>query len=56
MTRIFSMAALVVLLGAGTASAPEIKHVDLKDAKGNSVGVAMISPAKGGGVWESLST
>ena len=27
-----------------------MKHVDLKDAKGNSVGMAMISPAKGGGV------
>ena len=48
MTRIFSIAALAVLLGAGTASA-QMKHVDLKDAKGNSVGTAMISPAKGGG-------
>ena len=49
MTRTFSIAVLAVLLGAGTASA-QMKHVDLKDAKGNSVGVAMISPAKGGGV------
>src|SRR5688572_33174153 len=49
MTRIVSIAALAVLLGAGTASA-QMKHVDLKDAKGNSVGMAMISPAKGGGV------
>jgi len=49
MTRIFSIAALAVLLGAGTASA-QMQHVELKDAKGNSVGMAMISPAKGGGV------
>ena len=49
MTRIFSIAALAVLLGVVTASA-QMKHVDLKDAKGNSVGMAMISPAKGGGV------
>jgi len=49
MIRICSIAALAVLLGAGTASA-QMKRVDLKDAKGNSVGVAMISPAKAGGV------
>ena len=49
MTRIFSIAILAVLLGAGTAAAQK-KRVDLKDAKGNSVGVATISAAKGGGV------
>jgi Cu-Zn family superoxide dismutase len=49
MTRIFSFVALAALLGAATVSA-QMKHVDLKDAKGNSVGMAMISPAKGGGV------
>jgi Cu-Zn family superoxide dismutase len=49
MTRIFSILALAVLVGAATASA-QMKHVDLKDAKGSSVGMAMISPAKGGGV------
>ena len=49
MTRIFSIAALAVLLGAGSALA-QMQHVELKDAKGNSVGMAMISPAKGGGV------
>jgi len=49
MTRISSIVALAVLLGAGTASA-QMQHVELKDAKGNSVGMAMISPAKGGGV------
>jgi Cu-Zn family superoxide dismutase len=54
MTRIFSIAALAVLLGAGTASA-QAKHVDLKDAKGNSVGMATISPAKGGGVSIALN-
>ena len=53
MIRIFSIAALSVLLGAGTASA-QMKHVDLKDAKGNSVGMAMISPAAGGGVSIAL--
>ena len=49
MIRTFSIVGLAVLLGAGTASA-QMKHVDLKDAKGNSVGMAMISPARGGGV------
>ena len=49
MTRIFSIVTLAVLVGAATASA-QMKHVDLKDAKGNSVGMAMISAAKGGGV------
>jgi len=49
MTRMFSILALVVIVGAATASA-QMKHVDLKDAKGNSVGMAMISAAKGGGV------
>ena len=53
MTRIFSIVSLAVLLGAGTASA-QTKHVDLKDAKGNSVGKATISPAKGGGVSIAL--
>lgn len=49
MTRIFPVMALAMVLGAATLSA-QMKHVDLKDAKGNSVGMAMISPAKGGGV------
>src|SRR6478609_9313023 len=49
MTRIFSFVALAVLLGATTASA-QMKHVALKDAKGADVGMAMISPAKDGGV------
>jgi Cu-Zn family superoxide dismutase len=53
MIRICSLAALSVLLGAGTASA-QMTHVDLKDAKGNSVGMAMISPARGGGVSIAL--
>ena len=49
MTRIFSILALALMVGTATLSA-QMKHVDLKDAKGNSVGMAMISPAKGGGV------
>ena len=49
MTRIFSVMALAVLVGTAAVSA-QMKHVDLKDAKGASVGMAMISPAKDGGV------
>jgi Cu-Zn family superoxide dismutase len=49
MTRILSVTAMVCLVGALPLSA-QMKHVDLKDAKGASVGMAMISPAKGGGV------
>jgi Cu-Zn family superoxide dismutase len=41
--------ALAFVVGTATMSA-QMKHVDLKDAKGTSVGMAMISPAKGGGV------
>ena len=49
MTRILSAIALACLVGTIGLSA-QMKHVDLKDAKGNTVGMAMISPAKGGGV------
>src|SRR5918995_3636956 len=49
MNRIFSAIAIACLVGTAALSA-QTKHVDLKDAKGNSVGMAMISPAKGGGV------
>src|SRR5829696_7020969 len=49
MTRMLSVVALAFLFGAAAVSA-QMKHVDLKDAKGNSVGMAMISPVKGGGV------
>ena len=49
MNRILSVTAMICLLGALPLSA-QMKHVDLKDAKGASVGMAMISPAKGGGV------
>ncbi len=49
MNRIFSVLALACLVGTAAVSA-QMKHVDLKDAKGNAVGMAMISPAKGGGV------
>src|SRR5688572_21262909 len=53
MNRIFSISAVAVLLAGGTATA-QMKHVDLKDAKGNSVGTATISPAPGGGVAINL--
>ena len=49
MNRILSVTAMVCLVGTLPLSA-QMKHVDLKDAKGASVGMAMISPAKGGGV------
>lgn len=49
MTRIATVLALALVVGAATVSA-QMKHVDLKDAKGAAVGMAMISPAKGGGV------
>ncbi|MBY0495249.1 MAG: superoxide dismutase family protein [Cyanobacteria bacterium] len=49
MTRIISVLALAGLAGTVSLSA-QMKHVDLKDAKGNSVGMAMVSPVKGGGV------
>jgi Cu-Zn family superoxide dismutase len=42
------------LAGTAVVSA-QMKHVDLKDAKGASVGMAMISPAKGGGVSIDLT-
>jgi Cu-Zn family superoxide dismutase len=53
MTRIFPVAVLALAISAASVSA-QMKHVDLKDAKGNSVGMAMISPAKGGGVTIDL--
>ena len=49
MNRIVSVLALALLIGSAAVSA-QMKHVDLKDAKGNSVGMAMISPVKGVGV------
>jgi Cu-Zn family superoxide dismutase len=49
MTRTIAAAAILGPVGTIGVSA-QMKHVDLKDAKGNSVGMAMISPAKDGGV------
>jgi superoxide dismutase, Cu-Zn family len=49
MTRTAAVLAIAVLVGTAGVSA-QTKHVDLKDAKGNAVGMAMISPVKGGGV------
>jgi len=49
MIRTLSALAAAWLIGTVGLSA-QMKHVDLKDAKGTVVGMAMISPAKGGGV------
>lgn len=47
----WTLAILAMMGFAGTISvSAQMKHVDLKDAKGNNVGMIMISPAKGGGV------
>jgi Cu-Zn family superoxide dismutase len=54
MTRILTTMALSCLIGTIGLSA-QMKHVDFKDAKGNNVGMAMISPAKGGGVSIELT-
>lgn len=53
MTRTLSVLAAVCLISTATLSA-QMKHVDIKDAKGESVGMAMISPEKGGGVSIAL--
>jgi Cu-Zn family superoxide dismutase len=47
MIRISLIAASALLAGATTASA-QLIHVDVKDASGKSVGMVMLSPAKGG--------
>lgn len=54
MTRTVAATAIIGLLGMTAASA-QMKHVDIKDARGNNVGMAMISPAKGGGVSIDLT-
>jgi Cu-Zn family superoxide dismutase len=54
MNRTLAVIALIGLAGTIGVSA-QMKHVDLKDAKGNSVGMAMISPARGGGVSVELT-
>jgi superoxide dismutase, Cu-Zn family len=53
MTRTLAALALTALVGTIGLSA-QMKHVDLKDAKGNSVGMAMISAASGGGISIAL--
>lgn len=53
MTRILSAIALSYVVTLGL-SAQGMKHVDLKDAKGASVGMAMISAASGGGISIAL--
>jgi Cu-Zn family superoxide dismutase len=54
MSRILTTIALSCSIGTIGLSA-QMKHVDLTDAKGNNVGMAMISPAKGGGISIDLS-
>ena len=54
MTRTMAVAVLIAFAGTIGVSA-QMKHVDLKDTKGNNVGMAMISPAKGGGVSIELT-
>lgn len=49
MTRTLSALAIASLMTLGL-SAQGMKHVDLKDAKGAAVGMAMISAAKDGGI------
>ena len=50
MTRILSALAVAGLVGTVGLSAQGMKHIDIKDAKGASIGMAMISAAKDGGI------
>jgi len=56
MTRTLSLVALALATGAfaAGAGAQGMAHVDMKDAAGKSVGMAMISAAKDGGVSIAL--
>jgi Cu-Zn family superoxide dismutase len=54
MTRTFSAVALIAVMSTVAVSA-QMKHVDVKDAKGAVIGMAMISPARGGGVAIDLT-
>lgn len=54
MTHTLSVLALFSFVATAGVSA-QMKHVDIKDAKGNNVGMAMISPARGGGVSIELT-
>ncbi len=50
MNRILSLAAALVAAVTLSLAAQGMAHVELKDAEGKSVGMAMIMEAKGGGV------
>ena len=52
MKRTFLVVAVVLGLSVGLRA--QMQHVDVKDAKGNSVGMAMISAGKSGGVSIAL--
>jgi Cu-Zn family superoxide dismutase len=49
MTRTLSLVAVVLAAAAMTVNA-QMSHVTLKDAEGKDIGMAMLSPASGGGV------
>lgn len=50
MTRLITASALACVVGAVGLAGQGMKHVGLKDAKGTSAGMAMISAASGGGI------
>jgi Cu-Zn family superoxide dismutase len=54
MTRIVAAVAIAGMLGPVNVFA-QMKHVDITNAKGVNVGMAMISPARGGGVSIDLT-
>lgn len=54
MTRILTTIALLCLVETLGVSA-QMKHVDITDTKGNNIGMAMISPARGGGISVELT-
>jgi Cu-Zn family superoxide dismutase len=54
MKRTLITIALTCVAAVAALSAQQMKHVELKDAKGTDVGMAMISPAPGGGVSIAL--
>ena len=54
MNRTLSLVAMALVSGALGIGAQGMAHVDMKDASGQSVGMAMISDAPGGGVSISI--
>jgi superoxide dismutase, Cu-Zn family len=54
MNRTFSVVAVTLVAGTLSLAGQSMVHVELKDAKGQSVGMAMISEVKSGGVSIAL--